>query len=460
MTTPPDDVERPDRPELGADDAVPEARDATRGADRGWQGGRAAIRARIQAEHERPGRDVDLDPRARGRARRGPRDPRARLEAGPFGTRWGPRRARPEWWPADETWPPARRRPWRGFGCLFGILVAGGALGLVSFALGIVGSVLDAPGPVGIAIRVAAVAVAAGVLVGFVRAGRSIRRAGIVLDEIVEQAGRVEAGDYTARVELDRPMPGPVASLARGFNTMAARLEADETGRRTLLADVTHELRTPLTVVQGSIEAIIDGVHPPDADHLGAILDETRVLDRLIDDLRTLALSESGALSLHREPTDLAILATDAVTGFSAAAATAGIELTTSMPDDLPPLEIDAVRIREVLGNLIANALRHTPTGGSVAVDARRVGGAGGGADGGPSIVEIRVQDTGTGIDPELLAHVFERFARGGSSTGSGLGLSIARSLVELHGGSIRAESPPGAGTTIVIHLPKRVPDR
>ena len=376
----------------------------------------------------------------------------------PWGNAWAGNRDRPEWWPAEEPWPPPRRKRWRGFGCLFGILVLAGALGLLSLGVGVVGALLAAPGPAGIAIRVAAVIVALGVTAGFIRMARTIRGSGTVLDDLVEQAARVEAGDYTARVDVAGPVPPPVRSLARGFNTMAARLETDETQRRTLLADVTHELRTPLTVVQGSVEAILDGVHPADEAHLSAILDETRILDRLIEDLRTLALSESGALSLHREPTDLAILATDVAASFAATATARGVELTTALADDLPFLELDPVRIREVVGNLVANALRHTPPGGRIAIETRRAAGSPGGdatsEDPASGSVEIAVRDTGAGIDQEFLPHVFDRFARGAGSTGSGLGLSIARGLVELHGGSIEASSAPGAGTTILIRLP------
>jgi signal transduction histidine kinase len=355
---------------------------------------------------------------------------------------------RPDWWPENEPWPPRRRRPWRGFGCFFAILVVAGALGLLSFAVGLVGYLLAAPGPLGLVIRVAAVAVAIAVVIGFVRTARTIRGSGTVLDALVDQAARVEGGDYRARVVTTGPVPPPVRALARGFNTMAARLEADEAQRRTLLADVTHELRTPLTVIQGSVEAILDGVHPADETHLSAILEETRVLDRLIEDLRTLALSESGALSLHREPTDLAILATDAATSFAANAAAADVEISTTVDDELPLLEVDPVRIREVIGNLVANALRHTPAGGRIEIDVRRV------TDPAGNRVEITVLDTGSGIDPELLPHVFDRFARGAGSSGSGLGLSIARGLVELHGGTIAAASPAGGGTTILIRLP------
>jgi two-component system, OmpR family, sensor histidine kinase BaeS len=358
-------------------------------------------------------------------------------------------------------------------------------IGLVSFATSLVGRVLEAPGPFGHVIRFASVVVVVGVVVALARSARAIRGSGSVLDALVEQAARVEAGDYSARVDVVRPAPAPVRGLARGFNTMAARLEADEAQRRTLLADVTHELRTPLAVVQGSVEAILDGVHPADETHLSAILEETRILDRLIEDLRTLALSESGALSLHREPTDLSILATDVATSFAATATAAGIELGATVDDDLPLLDVDPVRIREVIGNLVANALRHTPAGGRITLGAgfvqapgatgarggRATRGAGAtspaGATGatraagasGADAIEIAVRDTGSGIDPERLPHVFDRFARGARSTGSGLGLSIARGLVELHGGTIEATSAPG-GTEVRIRLPIEPPAR
>jgi two-component system sensor histidine kinase BaeS len=338
-----------------------------------------------------------------------------------------------------------RRSPWRGFGCLLGALFVAGVLGLLALGTAIVGDILRAPGPGGTVIRVAALLVLVAVVAGLASGARAIRRTGTVLDALVEHAARVEAGDYTARIELRDRTPDPVRTLARGFNTMAARLEADEAQRRTLLADVTHELRTPLAVIQGSVEAILDGIHPSDQAHLGAILDETHVLDRLIEDLRTLALSESGGLSLHREPTDLGVLLAEVATSFAATAGAAGIAIEPSVADDVPLLDVDPVRIREVIGNLVANAVRHTPSGGRVAIDGRRAGSA---------AVEIVVRDTGPGIPADLLPHVFERFARGATSTGSGLGLSIARGLVELHGGTISAASAPGGGAQIRIELP------
>ncbi len=360
---------------------------------------------------------------------------------------WGPPRTgpRPPWWPEDEPWPPVRRRrPWRGFGCLFGFLFLIGFIGLASLATHLVGGILDAGGPVGAFVRLLAVAVVVAAVFTVLTTARTVGRLGAVLDELVDVASRLEAGDYTARVRQPVRGPRPVRDLVRAFDTMAARLEADETQRRSLLADVTHELRTPLAVVQGNVEAIIDGVHPPDEAHLSAILDETRVLTRLVEDLRTLALSEAGSLSLHREPTDLAILAADVATAFEAAAGATGIAIDADVDDSLPLLDIDPVRIREVLGNLVGNAIRHTPAGGSVRISGRLDG----------RWVELVVADTGSGIEPELLDHVFERFSRSASTGGTGLGLAIARGLVELHGGTIAATSQQGEGTRIEVRLP------
>ena len=168
------------------------------------------------------------------------------------------------------------------------------------------------------------------------------------------------------------------------------------------------------------------------------------MLARLIDDLRTLALSEAGTLALHREPTDPELLVGDVVRSFEAAAAAAGVELTADIEGDLPILDIDPVRIREVLANLVANALRHTPAGGTVTV--------GGATETG--WIRLEVRDTGRGVEPDLLPHVFDRFVTGDDSRGSGLGLAIARQLVVAHGGEITAESVPGAGTTIRVRLP------
>jgi signal transduction histidine kinase len=232
---------------------------------------------------------------------------------------------------------------------------------------------------------------------------------------------------------------------------MAERLERDERQRRSLLADVSHELRTPLAVVQGNLEALLDGVYPADEAHLSGLLEETRVLTRLVDDLRTLTLSEAGSLPLHREPTDVAVLAAEVAASFRPAAEAAGVTLTASVDEGVPLLDVDPVRTHEVLTNLVANALRYTPRGGRVTIAGvvetgqRTSQGA---------RVRLAVTDTGPGMAPEVLAHVFERFWKSPDSRGSGLGLAIARNLVEAHGGQIGADSRPGEGTTVWFTLP------
>jgi len=231
--------------------------------------------------------------------------------------------------------------------------------------------------------------------------------------------------------------------MARAFRAMSRRLEAAEARRRSFLAEVTHELRTPLTIIRGQAEGIADGVYPADQEHLAPILEATRTLELLTEDLRTLALSEAGALRLEPEPVDLAVLVNDVLASFRPAAEAAGVTISAEVPADLP-VEADPARVRGVLQNLLSNALRHTPAGGSITVAAGREGGS----------AEVSVRDTGEGIAPELLPRVFDRFVKAPGSPGSGLGLAIARDVVEAHGGAIRAESRPGAGTTIRFSLP------
>jgi signal transduction histidine kinase len=331
-----------------------------------------------------------------------------------------------------------RRGPWRGrpgFGCIFAILF----LVVVASIVTAVGSVLSHLGPVPVVIAaIAVVAVIAALARGTAGAASD-------LDKMLAATRRVEEGDYGVRVGRVRSDLPPIQELARGLDTMAARLEADEEQRRTLLADISHELRTPLAVITGNLEAVLDGVYPADAAHLTPILDETRVMERLIDDLRTIALSEAGTLTLHPEPTDPDVLIGEVIHAFTPVATTAGVTLTTTSTGDLPILDVDPVRVREVLSNLVANALRHTPADGTVNVD--------GSADARSVVLEVR--DTGPGIDPALLPHVFDRFVKGAASRGSGLGLAIARGLVEAHGGTISVDSPAGGGTTFRVELPR-----
>jgi signal transduction histidine kinase len=280
--------------------------------------------------------------------------------------------------------------------------------------------------------------------------GRAIRRAAAPVGDLIEASGRVESGDFSTRV----PERGPreVRTLARAFNAMNARLEEVEQQRRSALADVSHELRTPLTVIQGNLEALLDGVYPADAEHLQPILEETRVLERLIDDLRTLTLVEAGSLVLHREPTDLGVLLNEVVAAYRSQAEQAGIALIVNVADEVPALEIDPARIREVVSNLLTNALRHTPRDGKVELSARLAG----------DQVEVTVHDTGSGIPPDRIEKIFDRFYRAPDSPGTGLGLPIAKSLVEAHGGVMNATSAVEGGTTIRVVLPLisgRMPD-
>ena len=274
---------------------------------------------------------------------------------------------------------------------------------------------------------------------------RLVRGTAAPVGDLIEGAARVEAGDYAARV----PERGPreVRNLARAFNAMSGRLEETDEARRRLLADVSHELRTPLTVMQGTLEGMIDGLYPVDEAHLAPVLEETRVLARLVEDLRTLSLSEAGSLRLHREPTSLGTLLRDVASGHQPASAAAGVRLVVEGTDGLPTMEIDPARIRQVVTNLIANALRFTPAGGRVTVTARRLD------DG----VLVAVRDNGSGMEAEALEHAFDRFYRSPGSPGSGLGLPIARNLVEAHGGRIEMESAQDSGTEVRFTLPAHV---
>lgn len=271
---------------------------------------------------------------------------------------------------------------------------------------------------------------------------RAIRRAIYPIADVIDAAQRVADGDYATRVQERGPRE--VRGLTRAFNAMTARLEANDAQRRAMLADVSHELRTPLTVIQGNLEGMMDGVYPLDRAHLEPVLDETRQLARLIQDLRTHALAESGALHLQKESTDLAVLVNETAASFRAQAESSGIALLVDAEMMLPNVAVDPARIRQVLENLIANALRYTARGGEVRVTCTRST---------DKNVRVTVKDTGRGIPREELPHVFERFYKARDSRGTGLGLAIAKSLVQAHGGDIGAESELGKGTQIWFTL-------
>jgi signal transduction histidine kinase len=284
------------------------------------------------------------------------------------------------------------------------------------------------------------------VVYGFLFAARSLRRLAAPVGDVIEAVGRVAEGDLSTRVRVRGSRDG--RALARAFNAMTSRLEAGEEQRRRLLADVSHELRTPLSVVQGNLEALVDGVHPADEAHLTAILDETKVLSRLVEDLRTLSLAESGALALHREAVDVGALVRETVESFASQAEPAGVSLEAHVSGGLPLVDADPVRAREILANLVANALRYTPPGGTVSVAANAE----------PAGVAIEVRDTGAGIAPERIDRIFDRFYKSPESRGAGLGLAIVKQLVLAHGGQISASSVLGKGTEVRFTLPAEPP--
>jgi len=367
-------------------------------------------------------------------------------------SRWEPGQ-KPEWWPRDEPWPPRSARFWAerrrdrfvrrtGWYSFWPIWVG---LWLIFFFRGRLttwgpdSASAAAPSSrfITVAIVLGICGVAAAVVAGV------LRRISRPVADIVGAAERIKRRDY--RVRVDEPARGPrwVADTARAFNSMAQELETQDEARRNLMADIAHELRTPLAVVQARLEGVIDGVYPADAEQLQGLLENTRVVSRLVEDLRTLASAESGALTLKKEHTDIVVLANDVAASLASQANERGIALEVRPAPDLW-IDIDPVRIREVLINLVTNALRYTPKGGRVSIGLSRHAGG----------LIVSVADTGAGIPAAELPRIFDRFYKAADSSGSGLGLTIARRFVEAHGGAMRAESEPGAGTTITFELP------
>jgi two-component system sensor histidine kinase BaeS len=287
-------------------------------------------------------------------------------------------------------------------------------------------------------------------LVGWGIAGHAFQDIARPLADLMDAADAVAAGELHVHVAEERP--GDFGRVAQTFNRMTRELERAEEQRRTLTADVAHELRTPLHIMQGNLEGLLDGVYQPTAEHINALLDETRWLARLIDDLRLLSLAESGQLVLHKEAIAVDELLADISTSFSGQAEAKGIQLCIAGNDKLAGVIVnaDVGRLYQVLGNLVVNALRYTPSGGTITLQGERV----------PGGVRLIVRDTGKGIAPEDLPSIFDRFWRGDAArsrsegVGGGLGLAIARQLVLAHGGRIEVESQPGLGATFIIQLP------
>lgn len=279
-------------------------------------------------------------------------------------------------------------------------------------------------------------------LMGFLLA----RRVVTPLADVVAAAQRVAAGDLTARVQVRGP--GDLRSLSDSFNRMAGALEVSDQQRRALLADIAHELRTPLTIIRGKLEGMLDGVYTADEAHVAPVLEETYVLERLVEDLRTLTLAEARQLHFDPQPVNLNDLAERAAGLFEAEAAERAITLTVTPEAALPEVQADAQRVSQVIGNLVSNALRYVPAEGQVWISTRRVGGG----------VELAVSDNGPGVAADDLPHLFDRFWRGEKSRtraagGAGLGLAIARQLIEAQGGRLTAENRPEGGLRMAFVL-------
>jgi signal transduction histidine kinase len=267
------------------------------------------------------------------------------------------------------------------------------------------------------------------------------------LRDMAAAVRRMEVGDYTARVHTHSR--DEVGQLATAFNRMSAELELLERSRRDLVANVSHELKTPITAIRAHLENLADGIEQPDRDTLQVMLGQTERLGRLVDQLLDLSKLESGEVPLELEPMALASMVDRVISEFSVGRAVTDIDLLAEVPEDLM-VNADRERIHQVVFNLVDNAVRFTPPGGEVTIAAEREA----------ERVRVTVRDTGVGVAPEHLPRLFERFYRADPARsrddggGTGIGLAIARSIVEGHGGRITAESEPGRGTTLTFDLP------
>ncbi|MFN2290985.1 MAG: sensor histidine kinase [Anaerolineae bacterium] len=280
------------------------------------------------------------------------------------------------------------------------------------------------------------------------------RRVVLPVQNMQSASQRIADGHYDERVEVpgdkDRQELDELGHLAQSFNQMASRLEQTEAMRRDLIGNVAHELRTPLSTIKGYMEGLIDGVLPAEAATFQQVHREADRLQRLVHDLQQLSRVESGSLALDMEPTAVAHLAAAVVKRLERQFADKEVGLEVDLPQNLAPVRADEDRIGQVMLNLVGNALQYTPPGGQVQVRARQIGHS----------VRIEVEDTGIGIAAEHLPHLFERFYRVEASPsrvagGSGIGLTIAKHLVEAHGGEISASSPGlGEGATFAFTLP------
>lgn len=269
------------------------------------------------------------------------------------------------------------------------------------------------------------------------------------LQRLEKGAQAIAAKDLSYRV----PVRGSqeIRAVADSFNQMASQLQTAETLRQNLLADVAHELRHPIHILKGNLQAILDDVYPLDKEEIARLVDQTNHLSTLINDLHELAQAEAQQLAINKQATDIAQLVKDVTAVFKPGAVSKQIELQVELLGTMPVLEVDGSRLRQVLHNLLDNALRHTPENGRILVTVEPI----------EAGLQIRVADSGAGIKPEELPHVFDRFyradgARSREHSSAGLGLAIARAIIEAHGGSINVSSPgPGQGSTFALTLPQ-----
>jgi two-component system OmpR family sensor kinase/two-component system sensor histidine kinase BaeS len=246
-----------------------------------------------------------------------------------------------------------------------------------------------------------------------------------------------------------------IAEVAAAFNAMADDLQKQESLRRSMIADIAHELNTPLTVMQGNLRAMLDDVYSLDRAEIATLYDETRLLSRIVDDLRELALADAGQLQLTVQPVNLREVMQNAAANFSIAADAQNVQVEMSNVENLPNVRADADRVAQVLRNLLANALRHTPEGGHITLGANVLNGT----QPHEKFVRVSVRDTGEGIAPEAVPHIFERFyrtdqSRARTTGGTGLGLAIAKAWIEAMDGRIGVQSTVGQGSEFWFSLP------
>lgn len=297
------------------------------------------------------------------------------------------------------------------------------------------------------------IATAAAMVAALAVASFITRRAVRPIEELARAAAAVSQGDYSMRVE-SRGLGTELTTLNDAFNTMAREIAATERTRAEMLRDLAHELRTPLTSVRGYHEAIADGVLPADRATFARVEAELSRMERLVDDVATVSRVQERRLDLDRRTVQVSDLVSGAAENIAVPAHNAGVTVQVDHTAGDAAVWVDPDRMHEVLGNLLTNALRHTPTGGTITIGTRMSSANG-------TEVEISVADTGTGIAPEHLPRLFERFyraerGRSRSDGGSGIGLAIVRGLVEAHGGRVRAESPGlGHGATFTLTMPR-----